>query len=306
MSDEQPQGRPHSAAFLGRERDFWWNLDHLELIASRLKLGGVRSVLDVGAGIGHWGILLSEVLSPDATLIGVEREAAWVKEATSRAERLGLSDRFRYEQGEAEALAFEDASFDLVTCQTLLIHVPDPRRVIHEMLRVAKSGGLIVAAEPNNRASLLVETSANSDASIDDPVDLVRFSLTCERGKTALGEGNGSVGDLLPGYFAQCGIVGIETFLSDKVSAMVPPYASDEQQVLKTKLLEDADRGSFGWTRDETKRFFVAGGGSEEDFDAAWERRLAESRSIAAAIEQGTFHTAGGVIHYVVSGRRPG
>jgi hypothetical protein len=90
-----------------------------------------------------------------------------------------------------------------------------------------------------------VDTSVSADASIDELVDLMRFDLTCERGKTALGEGNGSIGDLLPGYFAQHGIV-------------------------------------------------------------AWERRLCESRAVAVAIEQSSFHTAGGVIHYVVSGRRPG
>ncbi len=48
---------PHSAAYLGATRDFWWNLDHIELCGRRLGFDAVRSVLDVGAGHGHWGRL---------------------------------------------------------------------------------------------------------------------------------------------------------------------------------------------------------------------------------------------------------
>ena len=198
-SDEQ---RPHSAAYFGPERDFWWNVDHLALIAARRALGDVRTVLDVGSGVGHWGTLLASVLADDATITGVEREPEWVAEATSRAERLGLAARCRYRQGLAEALPFEDASFDLVTCQTVLIHVADAHAVIREMLRVTRPGGQVIAAEPNNLVSSLVADSLSAAASIEELLDGVRFCLTWERGKIALGEGNDSVGDLLPGYFA--------------------------------------------------------------------------------------------------------
>jgi len=41
-------GEPHSAAYFNLQRDFWWNPDYLQLLAGRLGLGDVRSVLDVG------------------------------------------------------------------------------------------------------------------------------------------------------------------------------------------------------------------------------------------------------------------
>jgi SAM-dependent methyltransferase len=303
MNDEKHQ--PHSAEFFGPERDFWWNLDQLELIASRRALGDVRSVLDVGAGLGHWGTLLASVLSSDASIIGIEREPEWVQEAARRAQHLGLADRCRYEQGNAQSLPFDDASFDLVTCQTVLIHVAEPRAVIREMLRVTRPGGHIIAAEPNNLASFLVASSVTADAEIEELVDLIRFCLTCERGKIALGEGNGSIGDLLPGYFADEGLVDVEAFLSDKAAVMFPPYASEEQQALKAQHLESARRGTWGWSREEARRFFRAGGGDDPTFDATWQRRMTEARAVADAIEAGTFHSAGGTIHYLVAARRP-
>jgi SAM-dependent methyltransferase len=297
---------PHSAAYFGPERDFWWNLDHLALIASRRGLASVRSVLDVGSGQGHWGMLLSSVLPGDASFAGVEREPEWVAEAGRRAERLGLADRFRFLQGVAESIPFDDASFDLVTCQTVLIHVPDPRAVVREMLRVAKPGGQVIVAEPNNRVSFLVDSSVTAAAGVEDLVDLIRFRLYCERGKHAVGEGNMSVGDLLPGVFADVGLVDVEAFVSDKAAVMVPPYRTEEQQALKGLLLHEAESGGWGWSRDEAERYYVSGGGEPGDFAPAWDRRIAEARAVAAAVERGAFHSAGGMIHYVVVGTRPG
>jgi SAM-dependent methyltransferase len=286
---------PHSAAYFGPERDFWWNLDQLDLIARRRDLGGVESVLDVGSGVGHWGRLVARLVSPTATVTGIDPEARWVQEATRRAEPYGA--RFHYQQGVAEALPFDDGTFDLVTCQTVLIHTVDPRAAIREMLRVVRPGGQLVVAEPNNRASSVVDTSVTAGTDLED---VVRFHLTCERGKIALGEGNSSVGDLVPGYFAEAGLVDIESFLSDKTTMMIPPYAGEEQQALKAQMLDQA-REYWGWSRDEAQRYYEAGDGT--GFDAAWERRMAETRAAAAAVAAGTFHSAGATILYLVAGR---
>lgn len=295
---------PHSAAYLGEERDFWWSTDYLGLVVQRLGVADARSVLDVGAGVGHWGRALAPVLSPAAGVLGVEREAVWVKEATRRAGAAGLGERFRYVQGTAEALPFEDAAFDLVTCQTLLIHVADPRAVIREMLRVTKPGGVLLAAEPNNRASALIWTSADETASVDDTLERVRFMLLCENGKKALGEGDNSIGDMLPGWFAEEGLADVRVSLSDEAPFMVPPYPTPKQQTLARFVREQAETAGYGWTRAEARRFYLAGGGEDSDFDLAWTRRTGESARAAAEVEAGIYHSAGGGIMYLVSGRR--
>jgi SAM-dependent methyltransferase len=265
----------------------------------------VGSVLDVGSGIGHWGRLLANVLPADAIVIGLDREPAWVEEATLRAGEAGLRDRFSYRQGVAEALPFGDASFDLVTCQTLLIHVPDPRAAIREMVRVTKPGGLVLASEPNNRSLALLGSSMNAAAPIDELLDLARFLMTCERGQVALGLGDNSVGDLVPGLMAEVGLEDVEAWLSDKTSLMVPPYASEEQQALVEQYAADSKHCIWGWTAAEARHYFVAGGGTDAEFDASWERRTDEARRDAAAIADGRFHTAGGDILYLVAGRKP-
>ena len=96
--------KPHSWEFFGPERDHWWNRDYLALIASRLELEGLRSVLDVGCGIGHWGRLLGSVLHAEASFVGLDREPRWLSRAAQLADQQELGDRFRYEQGTAQEL----------------------------------------------------------------------------------------------------------------------------------------------------------------------------------------------------------
>jgi trans-aconitate methyltransferase len=71
----------HSAEYFGDTRDHWWNLDFRRLMAERLSFDNVRTALDVGCGVGHWGQLLGRVLPQDAQICGVDRDPRWVDEA---------------------------------------------------------------------------------------------------------------------------------------------------------------------------------------------------------------------------------
>ena len=130
----------HSEKYFGKPRNFWWNEDFLQLMATRWNLGEVEHVLDVGSGLGHWGMTLGRVLSETATVIGIDREETWVRKATEAAAQHHLDSRYSYQVGDANAIPFEDNTFDMVTCQTVLIHVPDVNAVLREMIRVLKPG----------------------------------------------------------------------------------------------------------------------------------------------------------------------
>src|SRR5262249_74810 len=253
----------HSAEYFGETRDFWWNLDFLELMGRRLSLDRVQDVLDVGCGIGHWGQLLANVLSPTARVQGVDRDPLWVEKASERAAAGHLADRFSYQVSAAERLPFADASFDLVTCQTVLIHMRDPGAVVDEMARVTGPGGLVLAAEPNNIANSLILDSLSFHDPVDEIMARVRLQLTCEGGKAALGEGNNSVGGLVPGLFAASGLVDVRVYLNDKTNVFLPPYSSFEERATLEERADLGHREFWIWSREDTQRYFLAGGGRE-------------------------------------------
>ncbi|APR84541.1 SAM-dependent methyltransferase [Minicystis rosea] len=305
MSTPEAPAKLHSAEYFGEQRDFWWNQDYVALLARRFGLDGVRMALDVGCGVGHWSRVLLPHLSAEARLFGIDREEAWVKEAAARAAQKGYGERTSYRLGEAEKIPFHDDTFDLVTCQTVLIHVRDPRAVIREMMRVTKPGGLVLMAEPNNMAGALVLWNTQFSAPIAGILDAVRLYLTCTRGKESLGLGNDSIGELVPGYASEIGLTDVQVYLNDRPSPLFPPYAGRAQEVLRQQVLDWDERDFLVWSYDETARYFVAGGGREEEFDALWKAARAASREAAAALREGRAHQAGGTIGYVIGGRKP-
>src|SRR4029077_11811541 len=64
-----------------------------------------------------------------------------IQRAQARAKAEGLSARFV--EGDAEALALEDASFDVVTSLFGAMFAPRPELVARELLRVCSPGGTI-------------------------------------------------------------------------------------------------------------------------------------------------------------------
>jgi SAM-dependent methyltransferase len=304
MGNEFKGHTAHSAEYFGDTRDHWWNMDFLQLMAKRWRFDAVREVLDVGCGVGHWGMLLAHVLPDRARLTGIDREPSWVQKAGERAAARGLGDRFLYRIGEAERLPFPDDTFDLTTCQTVLIHLADPGVALTEMIRVTKPGGLVAVAEPNNLSETMLLDSIGAKADIDDVLDFARFQLTCERGKIALGEGDSSLGDRVPGLFAERGLSTIEVYVNDKASAVFPPYDKDAQRVFAETLRDNVARGRRGVSEEEARRLFLAGGGREADFSRHWQRGLKASADCVRSLDAGTYHGVDGGPFYLVAGRK--
>ncbi len=294
----------HSEEFFGEYRDFWWNADFLKLMAKRWKLEQCESVLDVGCGVGHWSEQLFRVLPSHTQITGLELDPKWVDAAPARFAKNRFADRFRIMQGAAESIPFPDNTFDMVTCQTVLIHVRDIPAVLKEMKRVLKPGGLLAVVEPNNISLSLTFGSQSQYESVDEILENVRFHLICERGKKALGRGDSSAGDLVQGLVALEGYEQIQVYLSDKALPMFPPYSTPEQLALKRQAHEWQETDVVHEERDLSLASYLAGGGSKVDFDRHWAEGRSSFAKTKQAMDEGQYHSAGGALMYLVSGRK--
>jgi SAM-dependent methyltransferase len=292
----------HSAEFLGDYRDYWWNQDFLELMARRLEFAKVSRVLDVGCGQGHWGRTVLRHLPETARLVGVDPEPRWVEMAAVVASERMISARAEYVVGRVECLPFPEGAFDLVTCQTVLMHVPDVAAALREMIRVTRSGGRVLAVEPNNDANATVISSERKLMSLEARLRLQRFQTLCGRGRTRLGMGNGSVGDLLPELFLAAGLSLIQVYLNDRAALLMPPYTDLGQRMIADQIVRVADKGIWIWDRDQTQQCFLAGGGDDAEFEPLWDEAMEVSRAEASAIRDNRFVDPGGHLTYLVSG----
>ena len=109
-------------------------------LIERYALPRDAAIIDVGCGPGEITARLGELFD-EATLFGIDIDPAHVARASMRCAELG--PRARFAVGDAFELPAGDDCFDLAVCRHVLQAVPDPTRVVAELIRVTKPGGVI-------------------------------------------------------------------------------------------------------------------------------------------------------------------
>jgi demethylmenaquinone methyltransferase / 2-methoxy-6-polyprenyl-1,4-benzoquinol methylase len=113
--------------------------------ALRLPDGPTR-VLDVATGTGDLAIAIAR-RHPQAEVVGVDPSTRMLEIGRVKLDRRGLADRVTLAVGDAEALAFPDASFDAAAIAFGIRNVPDRRRGLAELARVVRPGGRVAVLE---------------------------------------------------------------------------------------------------------------------------------------------------------------
>jgi SAM-dependent methyltransferase len=142
---EHPCGTKFSDAEVGSRR-FYEAVEehryrtewHIPEAAGFDRSAGLR-VLEIGCGLGTDGARFARA---GALYTGVDLTEAAVSLARRRFELEGLPGEFRV--ADAEALEFEDGSFDLVYSHGVLHHTPDARAAVREVRRVLAPTGRAV------------------------------------------------------------------------------------------------------------------------------------------------------------------
>lgn len=107
----------------------------------RLSLSPGTRVLDVACGSGNLSIPAARA---GAIVTGLDIAPNLIKTARQRAAVEDLLIRF--DEGDAENLPYEEASFDVVVTMFGAMFAPQPETIAAELLRVCRPGGLIAMA----------------------------------------------------------------------------------------------------------------------------------------------------------------
>jgi len=103
---------------------------------------GVIPMLEHRGQSSGYAKMMGNMFEAIALITGMDVNAYLLKEATALAAKAGLLDELCFTEGNAEALPFPDASFDVIFSTTVMEEV-DADQMLSEMIRVAKPGGRV-------------------------------------------------------------------------------------------------------------------------------------------------------------------
>lgn len=136
------------SALKGRQQAAWSSGDYAivgttlqivgEMLCEAVDLRSNQRVLDVAAGNGNVTLAAARRF---ATVVSTDYVGALLERGRERA----VADRLpvTFQEADAEALPFEDASFDVVLSTFGVMFTPNQERAAHQMLRVCRKGGKI-------------------------------------------------------------------------------------------------------------------------------------------------------------------
>ena len=113
-------------------------------IIGRATLQPGERVLDIACGTGVVARHVAQQISDSGSITGIDLNEGMLEMARVQAERKGAKVEWR--QGDAGALPFDDASFNVVLCQQGLQFFPDKAAALREMHRVLMPGGRLVVS----------------------------------------------------------------------------------------------------------------------------------------------------------------
>ncbi len=109
-------------------------------VVTHAQVGSEQRVLDVACGTGALTSAVVSLVGPLGTVVGLDPNPEMLEVARRR------SAAVTWRQGRAEALPFEDDSFDRVVSQFGLMFFDDPSLGLAEMRRVVRPGGRLTVA----------------------------------------------------------------------------------------------------------------------------------------------------------------
>ncbi|HJO03857.1 MAG TPA: methyltransferase domain-containing protein [Acidobacteriota bacterium] len=130
-------GVPRQAGCFGRDAT-----EHAtELMARHAPLHEGACVLDLGSGYGGPARFLASEFGCPVT--GLNVSTVEIEEATRQTEARGLQGLVSFDHGDFHELPYAAGSFDVVWSQDSLMYGADKRRILEEVSRVLKPGGVL-------------------------------------------------------------------------------------------------------------------------------------------------------------------
>jgi ubiquinone/menaquinone biosynthesis C-methylase UbiE len=147
--------------------------DDLRRMTTAARLKGDEHVLDLGTGTAHTALAFAPLV---ADVVGLDLTQEMLDAGGRLAMERGVKN-LDLQLGNAEAIPFEDESFDLVVARQCPHHFADVALAIREAARVLRPGGRLLILDSISLPNPKLDTFMNAVEILRDPSHVRNYSL---------------------------------------------------------------------------------------------------------------------------------
>jgi ubiquinone/menaquinone biosynthesis C-methylase UbiE len=156
---------------------------------------GARWIFDLGSGNAKIPLAIGALTPATVRICAIEMSAEMLAAGLRNRSRAGAAHRLLFLRADAKRLPLPDASAELVTSNSLVHHIPDPRAVFREIARIVRPGGGIlirdlVRSDSEDELAQLVGAHTGGASPLQRRLfsDSLRAALTLSEVRAMVGE----------------------------------------------------------------------------------------------------------------------
>ena len=289
------------------QRQQMWTEKELERNAGWVNMSSGMRVVDVGCGLGYLGYAYWKYFGQNGSYIGIDINDKLLKDAEVISNSWIVGGKSEFLKGDSYKLPVPDNFADLVMCQTLMIHLEQPKKALAEMYRVLKPGGRIFCQEPDNFRSVLAPVCSSLPEYDVETLSLIyKINLIANKGRIKMGRGDKGIAPNIPHFLNQLGFVGINIRARESVSFLEPPYeAFGQQERIENMKKYWLNEKNFDSRTDEQKEEFLACGGNINDFEKLIVIGKKQRDLQLKQMENNEFYICGAYPFYLIKAEKP-
>ena len=211
------------------------NDDYLEFLVKKVwGLVEPCRLIEFGCGAGKMGMKFLPLLPAGSSYAGIDQSATLI----AKARQIWKTTHFpvEFHQGSIYEIPFPDDTFDIALTHTVLMHVPQPERALQEMIRVTRSGGMVITCEANRNAhtAMLHIEEVNHQETV--PIDLFQTINREILKRTGVDH---NIGIKIPVLMHKAGLINVQARISDAVRSLFPPVDNEYKQKLFKAICDE-------------------------------------------------------------------
>jgi SAM-dependent methyltransferase len=203
------------------------NADYLEFLVRkvwRIDRAPLR-VAEFGCGYGRFASMLLPLLSAGTSYTGFDSAATLI----SKGKEIFADSPYpvSFLRGDTHHAPLRDRNFDVTIAHLVLMHVPDSERVLREMIRVTRPGGLVIACDASRNGSNALLHIEETNEQENLPLEIFQTVNRSIRNESGV---DYNIGMKTPVVMHRLGLENVQARVSDAVALLFPPVDSPEKE----------------------------------------------------------------------------